>query len=175
VLSQPRIDDGAPPARVLGYVQLDGIEAARGTRREVEVIDEDLCGDCDGSGAVPGAEALACATCGGKGTVRASAGLRLGRWLKVEPCPACEGEGRLRTPCPTCAGRGELRRERTIEAHIPSGVEDGMQLRLAGEDENAYLVVRVKPLPSDSFRLRLLALALLACAVALLVYFVVWV
>jgi molecular chaperone DnaJ len=141
----------------------------------VQVVDEDVCFACEGSGAAPGSEIQVCGTCFGKGTVRVSSGRRIGRWLKVEPCAACEGEGRFRIPCPGCAGRGELRRERTIRARVPPGVEDGTRLRVAGEDENAYLVVRMKPLPRDSLVVRLLSLVLLACAVALLVYFVAWV
>ena len=168
-------ETAAGPARVLGHVELDRIEAARGASREVQIVDEDVCFACDGSGAAPGSEPQACSTCLGKGTVRVSSGRRIGRWLKVEPCSACEGEGRFRIPCPDCAGRGELRRERSIRARVPAGVEDGTRLRVAGEDENAYLVVRMKPLPRDSLVVRLLALALLACAVALLVYFVAWV
>jgi DnaJ-class molecular chaperone len=174
-VSQPKRDyyDLGPP-RVLGQLELDGLEAARGASREVEIADEDVCATCDGSGVARGSEVRVCGTCRGKGTVRASAGLGIGRWLKVEPCPACEGEGRFQVPCPSCQGRGELRRERKIKVRVPAGVENGTRLRVAGEDENAYLLVRLKPLPRDSVTVRLISLALLVCAVALLAYFVVW-
>ena len=169
----PETAAGLP--RVLGQVELDMIEAARGTSRLVQVVEEDVCFACDGSGASPGSEIQVCSTCLGKGTVRVSSGRRIGRWLKVEPCSACEGEGRFRIRCLDCAGRGKLRRERTIKARVPAGVEDGTRLRLAGEDANVFLVVGVKPPPRDSRFVRLLSFALLACAVALLVYFVAWV
>jgi molecular chaperone DnaJ len=162
------------PPRVLGHLDLEAYEAERGASREVEIVSEDVCGACSGSGAAPGSGVQRCETCGGKGTVRASAGLGVGRWLKVEPCPGCEGEGRFQTPCRECGGRGDLRSERTIRVRIPAGVEDGARLRVAGEDENAYLFVRVTPLPRDSLGVRLFALVLFACAVALLVYFVAW-
>jgi molecular chaperone DnaJ len=164
---------GLGPPRLLGEIELEGFEAARGTSHEVEIADEDICGVCAGSGAAPGSEIEVCGTCMGKGTLRVSAGLGMGRWLKVEPCPTCQGEGRFQTPCPHCGGLGELRRERTIKVRIPAGVDDGTRLRVAGEDENAYLVVRVKPGPKDSLVVRFAALALLACAVVLLVYFLV--
>lgn len=189
VLSQPRsrflydhfgyrgrgtgFESGAPgPPRVLGHLVLEGYEAQRGARREVEIVSEDVCEACSGSGAAPGAGVQACETCRGKGTVRVSAGLGIGRWLKVEPCPACEGEGRFQTPCAECGGRGELRREQTLKVRIPAGVEDGARLRVAGEPENAHLVVRVNPGPRDSLLVRLVALALLLVALGLLVYFV---
>jgi molecular chaperone DnaJ len=170
-----RLENGRlGPPRVLGFVVLDAFEAARGAGREVKIADEDVCAACDGSGSAPGSEIEVCGTCAGKGTVRVSAGLGIGRWLKVEPCPACEGEGRFQVPCPNCRGRGELRRERTIKVRVPARVENGTRLRVAGEDENAYLVVRITPLPRDSLGVRLFALVLLACAVALLAYFVAW-
>jgi DnaJ-class molecular chaperone len=172
-LEPDHYDDLGWPRSVLGKVELEGFEAAHGVSRAVEVADEDPCGACGGSGAEPGTSAELCRTCLGKGTVRASVGL-IGRWLKVEPCPACEGQGVFQPPCPACAGSGALRRARTIRVRIPAGVEDGTRLRVAGEGESSYLVVRVKPVPRDSLAIRLLALALLACAVGLLVYLLVW-
>ena len=163
---------GLGPPRVLGEVELEGYEAARGSSREVEIADEDVCGLCGGSGEAPGAEVQVCATCMGKGTVPVSTGVG-GRWLKVEPCETCQGEGRFRTPCPECEGLGELRHEQTITVRIPAGVEHGTWLRVVGEGENAWLVVRIKPGPKDSLVVRLLAFALFACAVALLVYLLV--
>ena len=59
-------------------------------------------------------------------------------------------------------------------AFLP-GVEDGTSLRVSGESEHAYLIVRVKPGPKDSRLAQVAALTLLLCAVALLVYFLVWV
>ena len=49
---------GAPS--VLGEVELEQYEAARGVRREVQIVDADLCRTCDGSGAAPGTEVRTC-------------------------------------------------------------------------------------------------------------------
>jgi molecular chaperone DnaJ len=160
---------------VLGEVELERYEAARGVRREVRIVDAVLCTTCDGSGAAPGTDVRICETCMGKGTLRVSSGLGVGRWLQVEPCPDCGGDGRFQTPCQDCGGLGELATERTIKVRIPPGVEDGTSLRVSGESENAYLVVRVKPGPKDSRLAQVAAVTLLVCAVALLVYFLVWV
>ncbi|MGH2920977.1 MAG: DnaJ domain-containing protein [Gaiellaceae bacterium] len=160
------------PAHVLAEVRLARYEAARGVSREVQIADEEVCETCGGSGAAAGTEAEICGRCLGKGTVRVSSGLGVGRWLKVEPCELCGGDGRFQTPCPRCAGQGELLRERTIKARIPPGVDDGTLLRVAGEPENAYLVVRLKPGPKDSRLTQVAAAALLVCAVALLVYLI---
>jgi len=170
-------EDGAVAGgpSVLGEVELEQYEAARGVRREVRIVDAVLCTTCDGSGAAPGTEVRICETCMGKGTLRVSSGLGVGRWLRVEPCPECGGDGRFQTRCQACAGHGEVATERTIKVRIPPGVEDGTSLRVSGESENAYLIVRVKPGPKDSRLAQVAAATLLLCAVALLVYFLVWV
>jgi molecular chaperone DnaJ len=160
---------------VLGEVELEQFEAARGVRREVRIADADICRTCDGSGAAAGTEVRTCERCMGKGTLRVSSKLGVGRWLQVEPCPDCDGDGRFQTPCQDCGGHGEVATERTIKVRIPSGVEDGATLRVSGELENAYLIVRVKPGPKDSRLVQVAAVTLLLCAVALLVYFLVWV
>jgi molecular chaperone DnaJ len=162
------------PPRVLAEVELEGYEAARGVRREVQVGREEPCDDCGGSGAAPGTEVRICARCLGKGTVRMSSGLGVGRWLKVDPCESCGGDGRFKTPCPRCAGLGEIRSERTIKVRIPPGVDDGTSLRVAGEPDNAYLVIRLKPGPRDSRLAQVAAAVLLVCALGLLVYWLAW-
>jgi molecular chaperone DnaJ len=167
-------ENGAPfdPPRTLAEVELEQVEAVRGTRREIVIADPKECGACAGSGGAAGSEPRTCETCSGKGTVHVSSGLGVGRWLQVEPCPDCGGDGRFQAQCPECRGLGEISRgERTIKVRIPAGVEDGTRLRVAGEAENAYLVVHVKPGPKDSRLVQIAAAILLALAVAMLVYF----
>lgn len=170
-------ENGSPAGwpRVLADVELEEFEAARGVGREVRIVDAAVCTTCDGSGAALGTEMRICKTCMGRGTVRVSSRLGVGRWLQVEPCSDCGGDGRFQTPCRDCRGLGELTTERTIKVRIPPGVEDGASLRVAGESENHYLIVHVKPGPKDSRLVQVAAAALLMSAVALLVYFLLWV
>lgn len=77
-------------SRVVAEVELDPLEADRGTRREVRLAAEEECDLCRGTGAVPGTKSRACDTCGGKGRMRISAGLSVGRWLQVEICATAE-------------------------------------------------------------------------------------
>ena len=158
---------------VLGEVELEPYEAARGVRRDVRIVDTVVCTTCDGSGAAPGTEVRICERCTGKGTLRVSSGFGVGRWLQVEPCPECGGDGRFQTRCQACSGHGELATERMIKVRIPPGVVEGTTLRVSGEPENAYLIVRVKSGPQDSRQVQVAALTLLVCALALLVYFLV--
>jgi molecular chaperone DnaJ len=72
-------------------------------------------------------------------------------------CPQCHGGGRvIENPCKTCDGAGRVHKEKTLEVHIPEGVENGSRIRLAGEGEaglrgapsgDLYIFVNVKPHP----------------------------
>jgi molecular chaperone DnaJ len=45
-------------------------------------------------------------------------------------CPTCQGTGSVITdPCPKCKGEGRLLRQRTVDAKVPAGVEDGTRIR----------------------------------------------
>ena len=77
-----------------------------------------------------------------------------------EVCPACGGAGRRgRGFCPSCGGVGELQRQRSITAHLPKHVGDGVKLRLRGQGspgqgsrEAGDLFLRVKLLPHPRFK-----------------------
>jgi molecular chaperone DnaJ len=167
------VEGGVP--RVVAEVEIDSIEADRGTRREVRFAAHDECALCRGSGAVPGSEVRACSACGGRGRVRVSAGLGAGRWLHIEDCPDCGGAGRvIPRPCPECAGSGGVTQSRVLKVRIPPGVEDGTRLRVLGEAAEDHLVVRVLPGPFDSAAVRWAATASLVLGVALLVYLIWW-
>lgn len=93
--------------------------------------------------------------------------------MRVVQCHDCDGLGQIfERRCPECVGLGRVTTRRVIKVRIPPGVEDGTRLRVMGEPEEDHLVVRVKPGPFDSPVVRWAATVLLACAVALLVYFV---
>ena len=156
---------------VLGEVELDRFEAERGSKREIVVADTEPCGACDGLGTAPGSRPQSCGRCSGKGTTRVGGGRRIGRWLRVEPCAACGGDGRFQARCSSCRGTGEVARgTRTVDVRIPAGVDDGATLRLAG-NEGGLLLVHVGPGPRESRLVQVAAVILLLAAVGLLVYF----
>src|SRR5690606_35566819 len=90
------------------------------------------CDSCGGSGAEAGARPVTCATCHGRGRVRASQG-----FFTIErTCPTCHGAGQMiEKPCKSCGGTGRTRKEKTLSVTIPPGVDDGTRIRLAGEGE----------------------------------------
>ena len=107
-------------------------EAFAGSEARIRVPTSVACDDCSGSGAAAGSKPVTCQVCQGRGRVRAQQG-----FFTVErTCRHCQGVGQvIDNPCRTCSGSGRLRREKTLQVKIPSGVEDGTRIRLAGEGE----------------------------------------
>jgi molecular chaperone DnaJ len=72
-------------------------------------------------------------------------------------CPTCQGAGSVITdPCPKCKGEGRVLRQRTVDAKVPAGVEDGTRIRFSGLGEagahggppgDLYVVLHVKEHP----------------------------
>jgi molecular chaperone DnaJ len=54
----------------------------------------------------------------------------------AQPCPTCRGAGQsVESPCVECRGQGGKHEKTEIEISIPSGVEEGMRLRISGEGD----------------------------------------
>ncbi len=100
-------------------------EAARGTKRRLELTARDECDACNGSGMV-----LREAREGSRRVVHTA------------------------QECPKCDGQGFIANRRTLEVTIPAGVADGTRLRLARQGGRAqrpelngdlFIVVRLRP------------------------------
>jgi len=126
-------------------------QAYAGAEIEITVPATLSCEACDGSGAKPGTSPTQCTTCHGAGRVRASQG-----FFSIErACPRCGGSGRMvMDPCAECRGQGQIRKNRTLAVRIPSGVDDGARIRLAGEGDaglrggprgDLYIFISVQP------------------------------
>jgi len=108
------------------------LEAFAGKTAQIRIPTSVTCEACSGSGAKPGTKPKACSLCGGQGKVRHAQGF----FTLERTCPNCHGRGQvIESPCEPCAGSGRVVRERTLSVNIPSGVEDGTRIRLAGEGE----------------------------------------
>jgi molecular chaperone DnaJ len=130
-------------------------EAMTGVEKRIDFSRQEVCSACQGSGAEPGTSPVRCATCNGAGEVRQVRQTFLGSMVNVGTCPTCSGSGEtIATPCRACGGRGLVRNRVERVVPIPPGVDEGTQVRLAGEGEpganggphgNLYIVVHVKP------------------------------
>jgi molecular chaperone DnaJ len=100
-------------------------DAVKGAKRRLDLVAEDECVTCGGSGVITREEKQ------GKGRVIRST-----------------------EACPTCGGSGVVAARRTLEVTIPPGVTDGTQLRLKGQGGRAprpaqngdlFLTIRIEP------------------------------
>ncbi len=111
-------------------------EAVFGTSKEIVVPGIDPCPVCSGDGGDPGHPAQTCPDCRGSGQVRRTQQSLFGQIVNIVPCPRCRGEGRIITrPCRNCQGSGRVEVAKKLSVRIPAGVDDGSQIRLAGEGE----------------------------------------
>jgi molecular chaperone DnaJ len=103
-----------------------------GRQVELQVDTTAPCEPCAGSGAKAGTSAKSCATCGGRGQVRA----RQGFFVVEQTCPNCRGAGEtIADPCPSCRGEGRVEKRKALSVNVPPGVDEGTRIRLAGEGE----------------------------------------
>ena len=127
-------DFDTAPARapdLRAEVRIPLVDAVKGAKRRLDLVAEDECATCGGSGMIAREEKQ------GKTRVIRSA-----------------------EPCPTCRGNGVVAARRTLEVTIPAGVADGTQLRLKGQggraprpDQNGDLLLTVRIEPSPVFTL----------------------
>jgi molecular chaperone DnaJ len=135
-------------------VRLEFEEAVFGLDKEIEFERLEVCSVCDGSGAEPGTTPIRCSTCNGTGEVRQARQTFLGSLVNVSTCPTCGGRGEtITTPCQNCKGNGLEQKRIQKVVPIPAGVDEGTQIRLAGEGEpginggpkgDLYIVIHVK-------------------------------
>ena len=115
----------APDLRAEAGITL--LDAIKGAKRRLDLVAEDECATCGGSGVIAREE----------------------KQGKARVIRAAE-------QCPTCGGAGVVAARRTLEVTIPAGVSDGTQLRLKGQggraprpDQNGdlFLTIRIEPNP----------------------------
>lgn len=113
-------------------LEIDFEEAVLGSHREIRINVNETCEACKGSGAESGSGKRTCSDCGGAGQVISGGGFVQFR----QTCPTCRGAGEvIEKPCSKCRGQGLMRNKRSIDVKIPSGVETGSRLRVAGRGE----------------------------------------
>lgn len=108
-------------------------EAYNGLEKEITVATSKECDACHGHGTADGKEPPVCATCGGTGKIRTQQG---GFFVFETTCPQCRGAGRVvLDKCKKCKGTGKEKIDKSLKVKIPSGIEHGTRMRVAGEGE----------------------------------------
>jgi molecular chaperone DnaJ len=128
-------------------------DAVFGTETDLKIPRAETCSECAGSGAAPGTKPVTCPACSGAGQVT----FQQGFFSVARTCGKCRGTGKIvESVCKKCRGEGAIAGERKLQIKIPAGVDDGSQLRIAGEGEpgvqggppgDLYVVLRVREHP----------------------------
>jgi molecular chaperone DnaJ len=121
-----------PGPDLLMKLEIELVDAARGTTRSIQINRQDFCSDCRGSGARKGTSPSTCSYCAGRGQIVQARGF----FQVATTCPACGGAGvRITDPCTHCRGAGRVPATAHLQVDIPPGVESGMWLQLRNQGE----------------------------------------
>ncbi|MDO8886560.1 molecular chaperone DnaJ [Candidatus Oleimmundimicrobium sp.] len=134
-------------------IQLPFEQAISGASVKINIMREDICSNCKGTGAKPGTFPKNCPTCGGSGQVAQNQGF----FSISRPCPQCLGRGVvIENPCPVCRGMGRAKKTEPFMVKIPAGVSDGSRIRFPRKGEaglrggpfgDLYIITKVRPHP----------------------------
>ncbi len=108
-------------------------EAAQGMEVKIRVACSHVhCSTCRGTGAKKGVRPIKCRTCEGNGQMR----MQQGFFTIQQTCPTCFGHGEVVfDKCRYCKGTGLVEKEKKLLVKVPAGIDDGDNIRLAGEGE----------------------------------------
>lgn len=128
-------------------------DAVFGSEKSIRLSKHDVCTVCSGTGASPGSDRTPCPVCRGAGQVMS--GNAFFRQARV--CQQCGGSGFINAdPCRKCGGTGRVKTTKSLQVHIPAGVDTGSKLRVAregeagtngGEPGDLYVILQVLPDP----------------------------
>ena len=133
-------------------IEVDLQDAYKGLETEIRVPRIEVCEECNGTGAEKGTSIKKCSQCNGNGQIKHTRKTAFGVFSQITPCNKCQGQGTIiEKYCKKCRGNGNIQVNRDIDIKIPKGVDNGSQLRLAGEGESGlggsgdlYIVIHIK-------------------------------
>ncbi|MCI2048006.1 MAG: molecular chaperone DnaJ [Faecalibacterium sp.] len=108
-------------------------EAVHGCKKSIQITRQNVCPDCNGTGAAKGSSPETCPDCGGRGYTVRQTRTPLGVMQSQQPCVRCGGKGKIvKNPCKTCHGGGKVATRKTLEVNIPAGIDDDQSIALRG-------------------------------------------
>ncbi len=118
-------------------VKLSLKDILNGTTKKIKVKKYVACSHCGGTGA-ENSEVDTCQTCHGSGQVIRVQNTFLGQMQTSSTCPSCHGQGTvIKKKCSYCHGEGVIQGEEIVKVNVPSGVAEGMQMKIAGKGNAA--------------------------------------
>jgi molecular chaperone DnaJ len=135
-------------------IEVDLVQAAKGTKVQVSYEAVERCEHCRGNGAEPGTPIETCERCAGHGQLQAVTRTPFGQMARTVVCDVCHGDGRVpKQPCGECRGRGLKAVRRELDVDVPAGIADGQRIRLSEQGHagevgapagDLYVLVRVR-------------------------------
>lgn len=106
-------------------------EAIFGCEKTFKINLNQMCGGCNGKG---GLNPHKCTKCNGRGRIVSQQRTIFGVTNVQTVCPNCNGTGEeFEKICSICKGNGRTKGEKTITLRVPSGINNGEQMRMAGK------------------------------------------
>lgn len=140
-------------------MNIDFLDAVHGVERTVTIDVDKRCERCHGTGAFSDSDIRTCPHCNGSGKTTRTVRTAFGMMQQVAECPECHGTGKIvDKKCPDCHGEGYIHKREEVEIKIPSGIQSGQQVRVAGYGERGYnggpngdLYIEINVLPHKYF------------------------
>lgn len=111
-------------------------EIASGVDKEIVYDRLKTCERCGGTGAAAGGGVETCPECRGRGVTTHVSQTFMGTMQTQAACDRCGGTGKIvKNPCPDCEGAGRMPDRERLTVAIPKGIRDGQQLRVTGYGE----------------------------------------
>lgn len=105
-------------------------EILKGCKKKIKYKRQYSCNSCNGKG---GTDIKDCIPCGGSGHRTVVQNTPFGQIRQTTTCPDCNGFGKqVKNKCKSCHGDGTQLRDEMVEAEIPAGLSNGMQLNMSG-------------------------------------------
>lgn len=116
---------------VLVRLNLSFEEAVFGCEKSFSIEINETCSECNGNG---GKNPEKCSTCNGRGSVVREQRSILGVIQTQTICPDCHGTGEIfKESCSHCRGKGYTKISKDLKLKVPSGVDNGDQMRMPGK------------------------------------------
>ena len=138
-------------------MNLDFMEAAFGTEREISIKKSERCPKCKGKGTADGSDPITCPVCDGSGQEYTQQQTLFGQVMTTRACSNCGGSGQIiENPCSKCKGKGLVTQEKKLLVSVPAGIDEGEMLTLRGEGEpgpnggpygDLYIQIFIRPHP----------------------------
>lgn len=120
-------------------ITISFLEAAHGVEKEIEILFDEECDHCHGSGAESSADIKTCSTCNGSGVINEQVRTAFGTMMNQRVCPTCHGSGKTITnKCHKCHGAGSIKKKIKVDIKVPAGINSGQQLRVSGKGERGH-------------------------------------